>query len=58
MLSTSPGKIYPPINRPIPPKIAIGLNPPLLRIFKNLQPPPPPNPGGVPTMLENKTFFI
>ena len=41
MLSTPPGKTYPPINKPIPPKIAIGLNPPLLRIFKNLQPPPP-----------------
>ena len=41
MLSTlSPRKNLSPLNRPIlPPKIAIGPNPPLLRIFNNLQSP-------------------
>ena len=50
-------KIYvlcsqPPLKKLIPsPNIGIGLNPPLLRIFKNLQPPPLLNPGGILTML-------
>ena len=52
MLSTPPEKTYPPLNRPFPPKIAIGPNPPpLLRIFKNLQSPPPKFWWGIPTMI-------
>ena len=45
-------KIYvlcsqPPLKKLIPsPNIGSGLNPPLLRIFKNLQPPPPPKSWG------------
>ena len=34
MLSTPPEKTYPPLNRPSPPKIAIGPNLPLTEDFQ------------------------
>ena len=49
MLSISPWKnLYPPLNRPIPPKIAIDPDPPLTEDFQNY--PIPPKSWGVPTM--------
>ena len=43
------GKTYPPLNRPNPPKIAIGPNPPLTEDFQITPVPPTPlNTGGFP----------
>ena len=44
--SQPPGKTYPSLNRPIPPKIAIGPNPPFTEDFQKS--PIPLNPGGFP----------